>query len=185
LNRTADAAETREASPAFEVVYERHFDDVYRFVARLSGTSQCEDLVQEVFVVVHKRLPEFEGRAKLTTWLFQIAYRVVGAHVRKERVLRLLRRAFSREPREEAAPPSAPARIEEQERARAVNEALASLSWKKRVVVSLHEIDGWTCERIAEALSVPVGTVYTRLHHARKELAIALAQMRPHAGGQS
>jgi RNA polymerase sigma-70 factor (ECF subfamily) len=157
------AALDRAIPLSFDAVYEAHFDYVYRIVARLSGTSACEDLVQDVFLVVHRRLPEFEGRAAMTTWLFQIAYRVVGAHVRKERLRRLLARALFLERPE----PS----FQDPDRAAAVRRALESLSWKKRTVLVLFEIEGWSCDRIAEELGIPVDTVYSRLHNARRDLA--------------
>ena len=57
-----------EETPSFDDVYDAHFDYVFRVVVRLAGRSHAEDLTQEVFAVVSRRLGEFEGRAKLTTW---------------------------------------------------------------------------------------------------------------------
>lgn len=155
-----------DAPPTFDEVYEQHFDYVYRVIVRLAGRTHAEDLAQEVFAVVHRRLGEFEGRAKLTTWLFQIAYRVVGAHVRRERLRRLLASTLSLadEPRDESS-------LERAEQSIALARALQRLSWKKRAVLVLHEVEEWPCELIAERMGVPVATVWTRLHHARKELA--------------
>jgi DNA-directed RNA polymerase specialized sigma24 family protein len=74
----------------FDAVYAEHFDYVYRVVVPLGGAGHAEDLAQEVWAVVHRRLVGFEGRARLTTSLFQIAYHVVGDHIRKERLRRAL-----------------------------------------------------------------------------------------------
>jgi RNA polymerase sigma-70 factor (ECF subfamily) len=160
---------------AFDAVYDRYFDYVHRLVARLAGTSDPDDLVQEVFLVVHRRLRGFEGRASLTTWLFRIAYRVVGAHIRRERLRRALRTALGWES-EPVEPPRGPLLVEQAEQAAALAAALGSLSWKKRAVIVLHEVEGWPCRDIARRLGVPVDTVYTRLHHARRELATALVR---------
>ena len=86
-------AEQRSGELTFEQLYDAYFDFVYRLVARLCGEPHPDDLVQEVFWVVHRRLGRFEGRAKVTTWLFRICYRVVGAHIRRERLRRGLLRA--------------------------------------------------------------------------------------------
>jgi RNA polymerase sigma-70 factor (ECF subfamily) len=170
-----------EAAPAFDDVYEAHFDYVYRVIVRLAGRAHAEDLTQEVFAVVHRRLNEFEGRAKLTTWLFQIAYRVVGAHLRRERLRRMLLGAV---PAEEAVPAAAQRGLEHAEDAAALARALGRLSWKKRAVLVLHEVEEWPGELIAERMGVPVATVWTRLHHARKELAALLAREELRGGGR-
>ena len=148
---------------SFEEVYEKHFDYVYRVISRLSGERDVDDLVQDVFAVVHQRLGDFEGRAQLTTWLFRIALRVVGAHVRRERLRRRCLALFGLGKESPAA--------SDPEIARAVRRALDSLSFKKRTVLVLVEVEGWSCTEIGDKLGVPVDTVYTRLYHARRELA--------------
>lgn len=158
------------APPTFDEVYEEHFDYVYRVVVRLAGREQAEDLAQDVFAVVHRRLGEFEGRARITTWLFQIAYRVVGAHIRRERLRRALLAAVG-VAGDEPTPAAALRGLERAAEAAGLVRALARLSWKKRAVLVLHEVEGWSCDLIAERMGVPTPTVYTRLHHARKELA--------------
>ncbi len=170
------AALTAAAAPDFDAVYAEHFDYVYRVVVRLGGTSHAEDLAQEVWAVVHRRLAGFEGRARLTTWLFQIAYHVVGDHIRKERLRRGFLALVGR-PVAAAHEPAAVRALEHAEDA-ALTRAVAALAWKQRAVLVLHEVEGWSCETIAERLEVPVATVYTRLHHARKRLAAALGAAR-------
>jgi RNA polymerase sigma-70 factor (ECF subfamily) len=166
-SRTGAALLARAHPPAFDDVYEAEFDFVYRVVSRLWGGSDVEDLVQEVFVVVHRRLPEFRGEAQLSTWLFRIAYRVIGAHVRRERLRRGLQTLFGQwaEGPERADPDAA------HERARRVRRALDAMSYGHRGALVLFEIEGWSCAEIADALDVPVGTVYRRLHEARKTFA--------------
>ena len=142
-------------------------------IVRLAGRSYAEDLTQEVFAVVHRRLEEFEGRSKLTTWLFQIAYRVVGAHVRRERLRGIVAATL---PIELASRDVTHDPYERIEQSIALARAVRKLAWKKRAVLVLHEVEGWTCELIAERMDVPVATVWTRLHHARKELAELVAR---------
>ncbi|HSD87703.1 MAG TPA: sigma-70 family RNA polymerase sigma factor, partial [Kofleriaceae bacterium] len=85
LAHALDAQDRASAAPSFDEVYAAHFAFVWR-VLRTFGVPDAalEDAAQDVFVVVHRRLPEFEGRAAITTWLFAIARRVAGAHRRKD-----------------------------------------------------------------------------------------------------
>jgi RNA polymerase sigma-70 factor, ECF subfamily len=167
-----------EAAPAdFDEVYAEHFDYVYRVIVRLAGRHHAEDLAQDVWAIVHRRLPEFEGRARVTTWLFQIAYHVVGNHLRREKVRRAFLGLVGR-PVDVAPEPSAARALERAEEATQLTRAVAALAWKQRAVLVLHEVEGWSCETIAERLGVPVATVYTRLHHARKRLAAVLGATR-------
>ena len=151
----------------FDAVYEAEFDFVYRVVARLAGPGHVEDLVQEVFIVVSQRLGEYRGDGRITTWLFRIAYRVVGAHIRKARVRRQILELFGAEV--PAPQPFSASEAEYAADAHHVHAALEKLSFAKRSALVLFEVEGWSCEEIAESLEVPVGTVYTRLHHARRD----------------
>lgn len=175
---TARLAEVAtDATPSFDDVYDAHFDYVFRVVVRLAGRSHAEDLTQEVFAVVYRRLGDFEGRAKLTTWLFQIAFRVVGAHLRRERVRRLFLGAD-----EDMLHPPPTATLELAEESVALARALAGLPWKLRAVLVLHEVEEWPGERIAECMDIPIGTVWTRLHHARKRLATLVRREQQRGG---
>jgi len=162
----------------FDDVYEAHFDYVHRVVARLSGLHDVEDLVQDVFFVVHNKLSTFRGDSSITTWLFGVCHRVVGGHIRKERIRRLFGNAFRQEGLPQPAVDEPLATLERRQASARIVAALDALSWKKRSVVVMYELEGWSCEQIAEALGIPASTVYTRLHHARRELAHALSDLR-------
>lgn len=164
----------------FDSVYEAHFDFVYRVVSRLSGGRDADDLVQDVFVVVHRRLPEYRGDARLTTWLFRIAYRVVGAHVRRDRLRRRVLGLFGLES-EGPAPAFRRTDAERLDATRSVRATLERLSFEKRSALVLFEVEGWSGEEISEAVGAPVGTVYTRLLHARREFKAAYEKL---AGGR-
>ena len=159
------------ASLNFDEVYESHFDFVYRTVACLAGHRDVDDLAQEVFLVVHRRLSDFEARAQLTTWLFRIAYRVVGAHIRRERLRRFILGQLALEPTGHGLPHATTTPLEGHGERQAVIGAVGRLSYKKRSVLLLHVLEGHSCQRIAEMLELPTNTVYTRLYHARRELA--------------
>ena len=165
------ALSARAEAPSFDDIYGAHFEYVHRIVARLSGRRDVEDLVQEVFLVVHRKLPTFAGDASITTWLFAICHRVVGAQVRKERVRRVLFDIFGQNETARPPPTDPLQALEHTEQRERIGKVLAKLAWKKKVVLLMFEVEGWSCADIAEALDIPVSTVYTRLHHARRDFA--------------
>src|ERR1700683_1529789 len=84
--RPAPAADEQSAPPSFDQVYEEHFDFVWRSAKRLGvHDGAVDDVVQETFLVVQRRLPEFEGRSSPNTWVFGIVLRVARDHRRKVR----------------------------------------------------------------------------------------------------
>jgi len=158
-----DVATFGSGAVVFADVYAAHFDFVHRVVARLAGSADVEDLVQEVFVVVHRRLAEFRGDARLSTWLFRIAYHTVGAHVRRERARRRLRELFALN-----RPAASEAPTDALDCSRRVREALERLSYAERSALVLFEVEGQSAAELAEAFGVPVGTIYRRIHDARR-----------------
>lgn len=166
----------REVDPElrFEAVYRAHFRRVYRWVTRLAPSADAEDLAQEVFLVVHRRLPEFEGKARISTWLFQIAYHVVGTYLRRRRSQRRFEGMLSLLPPLNEPEP-VHAGIEREEEVLAVRDALEGLDLKHRSVLVMYELEQWSGTDIAEALAIPVDTVYSRLHYARRKLASRVA----------
>ena len=155
---------------------DRAFDAVFRAMrARLFGLclhlthdrAEAEDALQDTFLAVHRALPQFRGDARLSTWIWRIAIRAALA-VRA-------RRGPSAEPldTEPAAPTARNPAIARDERDR-LNSALASLSADHRVVLALFAIEGLSHKEIASLLGVPEGTIWSRLHLARKQLAAAL-----------
>jgi RNA polymerase sigma-70 factor, ECF subfamily len=156
---------------AFAELFRRHRSDVGRLVFRMLGpTADSEDVVQEVFLQVHRSLGEFRGQAKFTTWLHRVTVNVV---------LMVRRAARSRpvfagevtddhEPDKGLLPDEAAAR---HARIAAFRRLLDRLPEKKRTVFILHEIEGLVPAEIAEMVDAPVLTVRTRLFYARRELA--------------
>jgi RNA polymerase sigma-70 factor (ECF subfamily) len=152
-------------------LFRNHFDDVYRAVAHMLGPSasdaDLEDLTQQVFVAAHRSLPRFRGESKPTTWLYGIAYRTVLVFLRSRRRRNRLLSALAHEP----APQKDPQRqVEQRQTLHQLWTLLMRIKPKKRLVFVLYEVEGLSGPEIAAALDIPENTVWTRLHHARREL---------------
>ena len=163
-----DAHERQHSLSDFRRFYLDHAGFVRRVVARLWGPSgDIDDAVQEVFLVALRKRTSFAGRAAPTTWLYAIAQRVVMAARRRARV----RRFFGLHPAESHATPETPQQIfEHRESSEHLYRLLDRLSDKKRTVFVLFELEGLPGEEIAHIVGCPLKTVWTRLHHARREL---------------
>jgi RNA polymerase sigma-70 factor (ECF subfamily) len=161
----------------FKEVYDAQFAFVWRSLRRLRiPDASLKDAMQDVFVVVHRRLGEFEGRAKVSTWLFGICLRVAKdyrrrAHVRRE-VLDDSGFASVADPNSDAG-----AGAERQQDLAMFEAALDELEIDQRAVFILFELENLTGDEIAETLEIPLGTVYSRLRLARQAFKkAALAQ---------
>lgn len=167
-------------TPPFAEVYEAHFDFVWRSARRLGvPEASLDDVVQDVFVTVYRRLDDFEGRSSLRTWIFGVLRRVVGD----------LRRTQRRKPTEALqTDPSAPAeqgpleRVAQAEAARFLQGVLNTLDDERREVFVLAELEQMSAPEIAEALEVNLNTVYSRLRSARRTVNEAVERQR-HADG--
>jgi RNA polymerase sigma-70 factor (ECF subfamily) len=162
---------------AFRTLYERHRNDVARLVFRMLGRrSDLEDVIQEVFVQVHKSLKDFRGQAKFSTWLHRVTVNVVLMHRRAARS----RPVFADEPPAESLEPGDSVLPDEdaarRERMRAFGRLLDRLADKKRAVFVLHELEGLPPSEIARIVGAPVLTVRTRLFYARRELEAMLGE---------
>ncbi len=157
-------------------VYERHADFAWRTLRRL-GVPEAEagDALQDVFVIVHKKLSAFEGRSSLTTWLFTICRTV--ARERRQTARRERNRLHDVSVDEEIDLRADVARTaEHNERLAQLESLLASLEVEQRNVFILFEIEKLTGEEISEALAIPLGTVYSRLQLAKKAFRQALTR---------
>lgn len=157
--------------PHFRRIYEDHRVPVARLVYRLAGPrNDVEDLVQSVFVQIHRNLPSFRGDSALSTWIHRVTVNVVLMHLRAERRRPQLGSATADE-RDLAGSDRQPdEEVERRERMRAFERLLAKLTDKKRLVFVLHELEGLSAEEISKLVGAPVMTVRTRLFYARKEL---------------
>jgi RNA polymerase sigma-70 factor (ECF subfamily) len=176
----ADAAAPARTWADFETIYREHFRFVWRTVRHLGiEASLVDDVVQEVFVVVHRRLGDFEGRSAAKTWLYGIVRRVVADHRRTMR-RKPLGTASEGEGLDAASAPEAgpEASAEQAERVRLLHQLLSQLDEAKREVFILAELEGLTLAEMAEALGVNANTVASRLRAARREFEAALEEQR-------
>jgi RNA polymerase sigma-70 factor (ECF subfamily) len=170
---------------AFARLVALHEGMVYNLAARLLGDGEeARDVSQDVFLQVYRTLGRFEGRSSVKTWIYRI---VVNQCHNRRRFWRRRARGQSRpleeltaadEARLAAAGPDAAAspfdRVDRAERAVQVQRALLTLSFAHRAVLLLRDAEGLSCEAVAEALSLPVGTVKSRLARAREALRARL-----------
>jgi RNA polymerase sigma-70 factor (ECF subfamily) len=173
-----------EAGPVapltFEEVYARWFHEVSRWARAFGGLdADLDDLTQEVFLVVRRKLSQFDGK-NLSGWLYRIAQRTVRDYRRRAWFRSLL--PMKKEPTPEAEAPSEardPAELlERREAERFLVQILGKMSDARRSTFILFEIEGYSGEEIAALEGVPVNTVWTRLHHARKEFATLVGRAR-------
>ncbi|MEM6295542.1 MAG: RNA polymerase sigma factor [Myxococcota bacterium] len=162
-----------------EALYRAHARFVARFLLRLGVRGDdVPDLVQEVFLVAHRRGGFTPGRAKPTTWLAEIAFRVSSDRRKKARRHLEDADADKVELAPAAASAASPGKHAESRQALArVQRALDTLTAEKRAVFVLYELEGQSCDAIAASLDIPVGTVYSRLHSARRDFAKAHASL--------
>ena len=161
-------------SATFQEVYRAHFRRVWRTLGRL-GVREADlmDVSQNVFIVVHRRLSTFEGRAELTTWLFSICRLVAkdylrSAPIRREVVVDVHNLPQAPSAAESDAIGESPlARLNTEDLSDLLESILSKLPEKLRVVFVMFELEELSGEEIAVLLDVPVGTVRSRLRLAR------------------
>ena len=144
-----------------EQVFREHYQSVYRLALSLSGNhADAEDIAQETFVAIIGALPRFRGDAKLSTWIYRIVLRIGTRWLAKRGAVAEL------PPTLFAADHSIPIDL--------IN-ALRKLPIDFRMVILLVAIEGLSHGEVAEVLAIPVGTVASRMHYARKRLIELLA----------
>ncbi len=173
---TAGSAMPEDAIDA-GTLFRSHMSFVANFVARLGARREdVDDVVQDVFLIAHRHGGFVPGPARPTTWLAEIAVRVVSTRLRTQR---------RRDGRTDDGALGAlathepdPARAAETaQQLRAVQNALDSMDINRRAVFILFEIDGESCVDIAAGFGIPINTVYTRLHAARREFLNAMSRL--------
>jgi RNA polymerase sigma-70 factor (ECF subfamily) len=155
--------------PQFDDVYQAHAQTVARWLSRLSGPgADVEDLTQEVFVVVARRLPEYRPDSQISTWLFSIAARIAANDRRRRRIRRFwmrLRPSLDDRSRPGDAIPSDA--LEQRERRRRLYETLGRLSERQRRAFVLFELEEMSVAEVAQLMGLTLGNVRVLLHRAR------------------
>jgi RNA polymerase sigma-70 factor (ECF subfamily) len=167
--------EATHRPPTLECVYRLHFKQTWRVLRRLGvAEAQLDDATQDVFLVVNRKLHDFDPRAPLHSWIFAITVRVASEYRR-----RAARRRS--EPLDDGIADRAPspARSSEvREAIRLLEAVLEELDETKRTVFVLSELEQLSVPEIAHVIGVNVNTVYSRLRAARKRFDSALARRR-------
>jgi len=180
LPRLLPSAEPQAPVLDLATVYEVHFRYVWRCLRSLGvRDSQLEDALQDVFIVVQRRLPAFDGRAELGTWLYAIALRI--ARKNRDRARRepaSLEAAREHDPELPAAPEMSGDGALEAERLLLARRALSSLDDDKREIFVLARVEQMSAPEIASVLGIPLNTVYSRLRAARLAFEAEVTRLR-------
>ena len=165
-------------------MYDAHFAFVWRSLRRL-GVREADavDLAQKVFLTAYLKLPEFEGRSRLRTWLFGICQRVASDYRRSAPVRREVSTEIGELDRRGAGEGNPGARAEAHERARTLEAVLQKLPESQRTVFVLFELEELSGEDIAALLNVAVGTVRSRLRLAREQFSREVKRLAAVRGG--
>jgi RNA polymerase sigma-70 factor (ECF subfamily) len=174
----ASAPRHPAGSLRFDRLYRAYFDDVCRWVRALGGPDgEHQDLVQDVFVVVHRRLADFDGD-NLPGWLYKIAQHRVR-DFRRLRWFRMLLGSVQLDDTTAARASEGPeAILDNREKQRLLANLLSKLPEYQRVAFVLFEIEGYSGEQIARLQRVPLNTVWARIRKARTKLAARAACLR-------
>lgn len=158
--------------PTLGEVYRAHFDFVWRAVRALGvRDGAIDDVVQEVFVVAQRKLPGFEARSSMRTWLSGIVLNVVRHHRRSVHRKSPHERSSESPTDVDTLPTTGPGPddvVSLREGARLLREVLDGLDEKKREVLVLAELEGFSSPEIAQILGISLNTVYSRLRLARE-----------------
>lgn len=185
LRRLADVPGDDVPPPSFEAICRAHGGQIARWAERLGGPGlDAEETVQEVLLVVARRLPEFRGEARITTWLFRITTRVLAnqrrAARRRHRWARLTRRIEDQTASDAPGPGD---ELERREASRRFYAALELLPERYREVLVLFELEDQGTEDIAGLMERPAATIRVWLHRARTAFIAAWRQQNQKESG--
>ena len=164
-------------APAFRTIFESEYGYVRNSVVRL-GIRQADvpDVVHDVFLLVHKKLPEFDPMRPLKPWLFGITYRV-ALGVKRRLGYRLERSEEDEIVKAHPSPSASPEQnLSDRECRDALGWAMNLLDDDKRAVFVLHDLDGTAMPVVADSLEIPLNTAYSRLRLAREALRANLTR---------
>lgn len=178
---------TREgSSDAEDALVRRHYKKVFNLAYRLSSDhDRAQDIAAEAFIRVHNALPNFRGDANFTTWLYRIVYNVFLDDRKKQRLrnhaslddmIDLDESTVTRQVEDPSPGPQA--LVEESERSSLLRRAVEALSPQQRAMIAMYHFQHMSYEEIAEAMTLPIGTVKSRLNRARLSLRSKLAENR-------
>ncbi len=166
---------------AFEEFYERYHRRVYALCLRMTGnTAEAEDLTQEVFIHVYRKIGSFRGDSSLMTWLHRVTVNRTLMHFRKSAVRRERTTEDGATPEPEARPSAFLGHAPDVDRL-VLEKAVTQLAPGYRAVFILHDVEGYEHSEIARALGISTGTSKSQLHKARLRLRQFIGQEAGHA----
>lgn len=162
----------------FETIFRTYNAFAWRVLARHGvADGDLPDLCQEVFVVVHRSLAQFEGRSRLRTWLYGICRNVASNHRRRAVVRREVPSDSLPEPEPDLSQAGDPlAALSQKESLARLEQQLAALTAEQREVFVLYEIEELSMREVAEALECSQNTAYSRLYAAREQIRKGLCR---------
>jgi RNA polymerase sigma-70 factor (ECF subfamily) len=158
---------------AFKILVKRHKEKVRNIVyLTMSSSNLVDDIAQEVFITVYRKLKNFRFESQFTTWLYRITVNKCRDHLRKKNV----RRIFM--PLQEGEEVShSVTSVEDEDISKVVMDAVSKLPAKLRIPLMLKDIEGFSYQEIAESLECEMGTVKSRIFRARERLKTILQPM--------
>ncbi len=164
---------------SFRQLVEKYQDRLFNMLYRITGSrEEAEDVAQEAFVKAFTKLASFRGDSSFYTWLYRIAMNISIGRYRKQRPTTSIDPHDSLAAGEFVDPSNPPEHATMQrETVESVHRALAKLSIDYRQILILREIEGCSYEAISQILELPIGTVRSRIHRARVQLADVLTEL--------
>ena len=164
---------------AFEEIYNRHHRRVYSICLRmLQNTTEAEDLTQDVFIQLHRKIGSFRGDSAFTTWLHRLTVNQVLMHFRKRNVKFEKTTEEGETPIQIVGGTQNPRKMPVVDKI-AIEDAIAQLPDGYRNVFVLHDVEGYEHEEVARILGCSVGTSKSQLHKARLKLRKLLQKKAP------
>lgn len=162
--------------PAFELLYERYHRRTYSLCLRMTGSpTEAEDLTQEVFIQLFRKISSFRGDSAFSTWLHRLTVNQVLMHFRRRSVKNEKTSEDGEIPEQTVVGSANPNRMQVVDRI-ALRNAIAELPRGYKSVFLLHDVQGYEHEEVARQLGISVGTSKSQLHKARLKLRGLLIQ---------
>lgn len=161
---------------AFKKLYNEYAPKIYGILRNYVPPNEIEDALQEVFLRILKGINNFEGRSKLSTWIYRIAVNVGKDYSKKSNNIQEKTISMENDNYEEKGDfqPSSDTNVQKQALTELNYELILNIMEKlnedERLIIKLRDIDGLSYSEISEIMNIPIGTVKSKLHYARKKL---------------
>jgi RNA polymerase sigma-70 factor, ECF subfamily len=164
-----------ERESEFQHIYDAFRPKIHRYLARLAGTDEADDLTQEVFIKVSRGLKDFRGESKLSSWIYRIATNTALDHLRRPSHITTEMSSIDMETEEEPLRLKGEISLIDRQLIRkemnaCIRNVIKQLPEDYRTVIVLSELEEFRNHEIAEILQVSLDSVKIRLHRARKQL---------------